>query len=65
MSGCPSLDEAYAESMRSEGISYRKIGIEIARREGRKVPYQANSIYIAVNRFRKLLNAPTSGTDFT
>lgn len=56
MSGRRELDSAYAFVMRGEGISYRKIGIEIARREGRNQNYLSNSIKHAVDRFKKSLS---------
>jgi hypothetical protein len=49
------MDEAYALAMRDEGISYREIGIELARRERRKTPYGYYAVYNAVARFKKLL----------
>ena len=55
MVGRYKMDDAYALAMREEGFTYREIGIEIARREGRKVPYQSICIYKAIRRFEELL----------
>lgn len=49
------MDAAYASVMREEGCSINEIRFEIARREGRKLPYTYNATYVAINRFNKLL----------
>ena len=51
----PPLDAAYASVMREEGISINEIRIELARREGRRMPYTYSAVYNAIVRFNKLL----------
>ena len=54
------MDAAYGSVLREEGISYREIGIELARRESRKVPYTACAVQAAIKRHRKILQEDSS-----
>ena len=47
------MDEAMAEVMREEGMTYREIGIELAKWEGRDICYNAQSVKNALIRFKK------------
>jgi hypothetical protein len=49
------MDGAYGSVMREEGISYRLIGIELARRERRKMPYRDVAVRYAVTKFNSIL----------
>jgi hypothetical protein len=56
-SGPREMDAAYASVMREEGVSYRDIGIEIARREGRRMPYKADTVRRVILAFNAKLDS--------
>lgn len=47
------IDPYEAMKLRRLGMTWRRIGIELARRHGRELPYQANSICHAVIKYER------------
>jgi hypothetical protein len=54
------MDEAMAEVMREEGMTYREIGIELAKWEGRSICYGSYAVANAIRRFKKKCNETSS-----
>jgi hypothetical protein len=46
-----------AEAMRSEGMTYRQVGVELARWEGRSICYTGHAIKRALDRWRRQCEA--------
>ena len=54
------MDEAMAEVMREEGMTYREIGIELAKYEGRSICYGSCAVANAIRRFKKKCDETSS-----
>lgn len=54
------MDEAMAEMMREEGMTYREIGIELAKWEGRDICYSSYAVAHAIKRFKKKCDEASS-----
>ena len=47
--GRPQMDIALGAELREAGLSWREVGIELARLEGRSMPYQPASVATTVS----------------
>jgi hypothetical protein len=52
-SGCDPINPLRIIRLRERGLTYRKIGILIAKEDGRSVPYLSETVYRAASDYRK------------